>query len=775
MIESRHSLHRRLVFPTAIALIFFFQTTRVFASEALTADIARIFKTGDFNTRGFGPARWADGGAAYLTIEPSAEKPGSKDLVRYETATGKRQVLVPAAMLVPAGQNDPLDIEDYEFSADNRRILIYTNSRKVWRRNTRGDYWLFDRETKKLRKLGGNDAPPSSLMFAKFSPDAHQVAYVRANNIYVEDLSTGAVKALTADGSETSINGASDWVYEEELDVRDGFRWSPDGRAIAYWHFDSTGVGEFTLINNTAGAYPALTKIPYPTAGTTNSAVKIGVVDIDGGPTRWMDVPGDPRENYIARMDWADNSKELVLQHLNRLQNRNDVLLADARTGAVKEMYRDEDRAWVDVVDEFRWFKGGERLLWLSERDGWRRAYTLARNGKEATTITKAPGDVIRLLAADTDGEWLYYIASPEKATERHLYRSRVDGTGAPERLTPAASRGTHSYLLSPDCRWAFHSYSTFDQPPITELVSLPDHKVVRVFEDNKALRANVAPFLAAKSEFFQVDVGGGIKLDGWMIVPPDFDPARKYPVMVHVYGEPAGVTVTDSWGGKGALFHRALAKDGYIVVSFDNRGTPSPKGRAWRKVVYGEIGVLSSKEQTEAVRALAASRSYIDLERMGVWGWSGGGSNTLNLMFRSPNLFKVGVAVAPVADQRYYDTIYQERYMGLPKDNAEGYRVGSPINFAEGLKGNLLVIHGSGDDNVHIQGTELLVNRLIALGKTFDYFVYPNRTHSISEGAGTSFHLYSKIAGYIEEHLPSKDAARQNGDAINSEVTSDE
>jgi dipeptidyl-peptidase-4 len=314
---------------------------------------------------------------------------------------------------------------------------------------------------------------------------------------------------------------------------------------------------------------------------------------------------------------------------------------------------------------------------------------------------------------------------------------------------------GTHFYRISPNCQWAFHTYSRFDRPPVTDLISLPDHKSVRTLEDNSVLRANVASSVEPPVEFLQISLADGATLDGWLLKPRVFDPSKKYPLLVHVYGEPAGVTVLDAWLGNGTLFHRALADDGYLIASFDNRGTPAPKGRAWRKAVYGAVGVLSAQEQTEAVLALARQRPYVDVTRVGVWGWSGGGSNTLNLMFRPPDLFSVGVSVAPVPDQKLYDTIYQERYMGLPEENAQGYRSGSPINFAEGLRGKLLIVHGSGDDNVHFQGTQKLLNRLIELGKPFEFMEYPNRTHSISEGSGTTLHVYSLIARYVEEHLP--------------------
>jgi dipeptidyl-peptidase 4 len=726
------------------------------ASDELTETLDRIFNKHEFDSKHFGAARWIDGGVAYTTVESSPQFPNSdaKDVVRYETESGKRSVLVRASELLPATGAKPLVVEDYAWSKDRKRLLIYTNSKKVWRRNTRGDYWVLTLESHELKRLGGG-APESSLMFATFSADGERVAYVRANNIYVEDLSSSRIWPLTTDGSETLINGTSDWVNEEELDIRDGFRWSPDGRSIAYWQFDTKGVGVFTLINDTAGDYPILKQFAYPQTGTTNSAVRVGVVSVDGGPTVWMKIPGDPREHYIARMDWAGDSNELVLECLNRLQNRNALLLADSHLGLLRKVFEDADPAWVEVMDSFEWMDRGKSLLWLSERDGWRHAYKVQTDDGTPRLLTKFSGDVIEEVALDNQGGWLYFIASPENATERYLYRAKLDATGSPERLTPQKQRGTHAYDISPDAQWAFHINSTFDHPPETDLLRIPGHEVVRTLESNEELAQKAKKLSPGPAEFFQISVGDGVTLDGWMIKPRGFDPAKKYPVLVYVYGEPAGVTVTNGWGGSRALFHRAIANDGYIVVSFDNRGTPAPKGRAWRKVIYGSVGVLSSAEQAVAIAQFAKERPYVDPSRLAVWGWSGGGSNTLNLLFRSPGLFGVGMSVAPVADQRYYDTIYQERYMGLPKDNPKGYNDGSPINFAEGLQGKLLIVHGSGDDNCHYKVTELLLNRLIELGKPFDFMDYPNRTHAISEGSGTSFHLYSLLARYLEEHLP--------------------
>jgi dipeptidyl-peptidase-4 len=752
-------------------------------ARAVDQQIDRIFSANEFALPRFGPARWLADGTAYTTVERAVEPAKGWDIARYDAATGARSILVPASRLMPEAAadakspdrqttqspNPSLSIDDYAWSDDGAKLLVFTNTQRVWRQNTRGDYWVLDlsspaeardavvpgrrRESSGLKQLGAG-APASSLMFAKFSPDGTRVGYVRGNNIYVERIDDGRVTQLTRDGSETTINGTSDWVYEEELGVRDGFRWSPDGRSIAYWQFDSTGVGIFSLINNTDSLYPTITRIPYPKAGTTNSAVRIGVVSADGGDTTWVKTEGDPRDSYLARLNWIDAST-VSIQQLNRLQNRNDFLASDIRNGEVKRVFRDESTTWVDVVEEVPWIEGGRTFLWMSERDGWQHVYRVPREGGAGRLLTKFDGDVTEMAGFDEKGGWLYFVASPHNAGQRYLYRSRLDGSGTPERVTPAIQPGTHRYDIAPGGRLAFHTYSRFDSPPVTDVIDLPGHKSLRALTDPAAVVTKLAPVLRPPVEFFTLDIGGGITLDGWMLKPSTFDPAKRYPVISHVYGEPAGQTVNDSWGGGRMLFHRALAEAGYIVLSVDNRGTPAPRGAAWRKVVYGTVGDLSSKEQAAAMRALVAKYPYLDGSRLGVWGWSGGGSGTLNAMFRFPDVYKVGVSVAPVPDQKLYDTIYQERYMGLPQQNVEGYRIGSPINFAAGLQGKLLIVHGSGDDNVHAQGTEKLVNRLIELGKPFDSMIYPNRTHGISEGPGTTPHVYKLIARYFLQHLP--------------------
>jgi dipeptidyl-peptidase-4 len=722
-------------------------------ARVLDEQIGRIYQANEYRLPRFGPARWLPDGSAYTVVERVGEKATASDIVRYDAATGARTTLVAGAALVPAGKTEPLDIEDYAWSKDARHLLVFTNTRKVWRDNTRGDYWILDTESKRLHQVGGG-APEASLMFAKFSPDGSQVAYVRTNDIYIEPVAGGEVTRLTSDGSETTINGTSDWVYEEELGVRDCFRWSPDSARIAYWQFDTTGVGIFSLINNTDTLYPVIRRIPYPKVGTPNSAVRVGVVDPKTRATNWMKTPGDPRDNYLANLEWRD-AETVVMEQLNRLQNRHDVLLGEARSGEVRRVFRDESQTWIERMDPVQWIDKGNAFLVLSERDGWRHIFRAPRDGGEPSLVTRFDADVIDSVGVDEAGGWLYFLASPQNATQRYLYRSRLNGAGAPERMTPDDQSGTHTYDAAPNARLSFHTSSSIDRLPVTEVVDLATHRALRTLTDPSAVAAKLAPVLKQPAEFFKIDIGEGVTLDGWMLKPPDFDASRRYPVIVFVYGEVAGQTVLNRWLGNQMLFHRALADAGYIVLSMDNRGTPAPKGAAWRHMVYGTVGELSSRDQDAAIRALAAKHAFIDRDRIGIWGWSGGGSNTLNAMFRYPDTYKVGVSVAPVPDQKLYDTIYQERYMGLPQDNEAGYKIGSPIHFAEGLKGKLLIVHGTGDDNVHVQGTERLVNRLIELGRPFDLMMYPNRTHAISEGSGTSAHIYRLIARYFVEHLP--------------------
>ena len=755
--------------------------------------IDRLFGTREFDPDPAPLLRWSPRAGVYYTVEkanvpktdapkanvpkadapktdaPKADVPKSEssqakgakapagqghELLRHDAETGRSEVLIPASALVPAQGKEPLAIDGFEVSADESKVLIYTNSQRVWRRNTRGDYWLYDVPTKQLRKLGA-DAAPATMMFAKFSPDGSRIAYVRDHNLYVQDLHCLEVTALTRDGSKTLINGTADWVNEEELSLRDCFRWSPDGRHLLFWQFDTSGVPEFHLINNVVSNSPRLTTFAYPKVGEKNSATRLGVIPSTGGTVTWLELPGDPREHYLPQAEWTPDGSHILVQQFNRLQSELRVWLADPKTGKVRKILTETDSAWIENDNPVRWLDGGKAFLWISERSGWRHAYRATLDGAPLVPLTQGAFDLLDIQAIDTAGGWLYYSASPQQATQRYLYRVPLAGGGRkPELVSPAQQTGWHLYDFSPDARYAVHTWSNFTTPPTIELVRLSDRSVVRTWTTNGKLRQKLAQLHRPHIEFFQVDIGSGVKLDGWTIRPEKVDASAKLPLLMYVYGEPHGQTVRDAWSGARGLWHWMLAQQGFVVASVDNRGTNVPKGREWRKCVHRQLGILPPQDQAQAVLALLRRWKFVDPSRVGVWGWSGGGSMSLNAMFRYPFLYRTGVAVAPMPDMRLYDTIYQERYMGLPQDNAKNYREGSPITHARKLRGNLLLIHGTGDDNCHYQATERLIDELIANGKRFSVMPYPNRTHAIREGHNTERHLWETITQYLRDNL---------------------
>jgi len=747
-----HSPRPRLAI-CLIGILAAMVVTSVTAVSAQEPDLTleNIYTKRSFSQKGFGPVRWMKDSKGYSTVEGNKES-GGREIIRYDARTGERSVLVPTAQLIPQGAKGPLGIADYIWSDDNSRLLIFTNTKKVWRYNTRGDYWVLNVSTGKLQQLG-KDIEAGTLMFAKFSPDGSRVAYVSKQNIYVEDIASSKVTQITTDGGANIINGTFDWVYEEELNCRDGFRWSPDGKTIAYWQTDSKNIGTFYLIDNVSDIYSKPIPLPYPKVGTKLSAVKIGVIPATGGKTNWFDIPGDPTNNYLARMDFIPNSNELMIQQLNRLQNTNKVWIGDAGSMKLSNILTETVEGFLDLHDNIRWLDGEKYFTWTSERDGWMHLYRVSRDGKSIKAITNGDFDVVNINCIDPDGGYVYYIASPNDFTARYLYRSRLDGTGKAERVTPDGEPGHHSYQMSADAKWAIHSFSNATTPNRISLVYLPENSETRLLEDNHELKAKYDRLGLRPKEFIKVDIGD-VTLDAYMIKPKDFDPAKKYPLVFYVYGEPAGTTVQNSWDGGEGLWHQYLAQKGYVIVSVDNRGTNTPRGLKWRQSIYGRIGILASEDQSNAAKKLLSTYNFLDASRVGVWGWSGGGSMTLNCMFRYPEIYKTGISVASVPDQKLYDATYQERYMGLPETNALGYRDGSPINYAKDLKGNLMIIHGTGDDNVHYQGFELLVNELIKNNKLFTMMSYPMRTHSISEGENTSLHLRRTMEKYWTDNL---------------------
>jgi dipeptidyl-peptidase-4 len=701
--------------------------------------------------------KWSKDGNSYFEVKTGG-------IVQVSVPDDKETVVVSRELLAPAGKREPLAIRGFAFSEDGKKILIYTNAQRVWRYDTRGDYWVLDLATRSLSQVG-KERPTASLQFAKFSPDGTRVAYTSEHNVYVEDLATGQARCLTStNGTRKLINGTFDWVYEEELECRDGFRWSPDGQHIAYWQIDANQVKDYLMLNTTDSTYPFVVPVEYPVAGESPSPYKIGVIDLPSGVNHWMNIPGDPRETYLSRMEWAANSSELILQQLNRKQNESKLLLSNAASGQTMAMYDEKDSAYLEckgfwqdgVIAGWDWIGQGKEFLWVTEKDGWRHVYRVSRDGKKEILITKGNYDIIQISLVDEKNNYLYFIASPENATQKYLFRTRLDGKGGLEKLTPAAQPGTHQYDMSPNGKYALHTFSSANTMEKQEWVNLPDHHTLaRAIDPDDGNKGPSGPMGSKKVEFFKVRTRDGVEMDGWMVKPVPFDSTKKYPVVFYVYGEPAAQTVIDEFGtGLNFLYNGDMAADGYIYMSVENRGTPAPKGRGWRKSIYRQIGRLNIRDQAMAATEIL-KWPFVDSSRVAVWGWSGGGSSTLNLLFQYPGIYKTGIAIAAVGNQLSYDNLYQERYMGLPQENREDFLAGSPITYAKNLRGNLLYIHGTGDDNVHYQNAERLLNALVKYNKLFQFMAYPNRSHGIYEGDGTRQHLARLYTDYLRRNCP--------------------
>ncbi|HLA57647.1 MAG TPA: DPP IV N-terminal domain-containing protein, partial [Puia sp.] len=563
--------------------------------------------------------------------------------------------------------------------------------------------------------------------------------------------------------SRKMINGTFDWVYEEELNCRDGFRWSPDSRSIAYWQINDSSTRDYYMLNTTDSVYSRVIPVEYPVAGQLPSPYKIGVVQINTAKTQWMKIPADDKNgSYLPRMEWAANSSELIVQRLNRSQNVSDIMLCNAKSGDVKQIYSEKDKAWIDVISEWDdtykmggwdWLNKGSEFLWDSDKDGWRHLYRIGRDGKNEVLITKGPYDVIEISLIDEKNNLLYFLASPENATQAYLYRCTLDGKGEAERLTPANQPGTHEYELSPNGKFASNTYSNYYTMRQQEWITLPDHQALS--GSRPANPAKGSDSAASNISFFKIVTAEGVSMDGWMQKPIPFDSTKKYPVLFFVYTEPASQTVTDHFSATHCpVYPGDLARDGYIYISLDNRGTPAPKGAAWRKAIYRKIGQINIDDQASAA-AQIIKWPFVDTSRIAVWGWSGGGSATLHLMFQHPEIYKTGLAVAALGNMETYDNIYIERYMGNPLETKADYVKGSAISHASGLQGNLLYIHGEGDDNVHFDNAEMLINELVKYNKTFQFMEYPNRTHAINEGPGTTEHLHNLFKNYLNTHCP--------------------
>ena len=577
------------------------------------------------------------------------------------------------------------------------------------------------------------------------SPDSSKILEFQDRNLFVRDVVNGQRTQLTNRSSEQDIS------YRNPI-------WSPDGSRVVFVESDATHVRVRPVLVPTDPSYPGVQNHKFARVGEAIEKLRVGVVDSDGQHLQWLPIEQPEEGIYLGQVDWAGNSDEVLVERMSRFRDKRDFLLANV-DGDLKHLFHESNDAWVESSQSknsgLTWIRGGQTFVVVSEKDGWRHAFLWSREGKELALLTPGNYDIINRAAIDEAGGWYYFYASPSNGTEKYLYRVPLDGSGKLERITPPAQLGTHNYDMSPDAKWAFHTYSTLDSPPKVELVELSEHRVVRVLEDNKQLREKMKGVVSHPTEFVQLNIGAGITMDASMIKPKDFDPSKKYPVFIYVYGEPHAQTVLNEWGAAQIDFHRVVADLGYLVVSIDNRGTPAPKGAAWRRAVFGSLGPLSTEEQEAGLKELGRMYPYVDLSRVGIWGWSGGGSNTLNAMFRKPDSYHVGIAVVPKPQPHLYNAWFQEIFMRTREVNPEGYERAAAINFADGLKGKLLIITGSGETNTHIQIIEGLVDRLVQLGKSFDYMVYPNRDHGLHEGSGTTLHVRLLITRYLVEHLP--------------------
>ena len=643
----------------------------------------------------------------------------------------------------------------YMFSDDQQKVLLYTEPRRLYH-NTFYSCWVFDRTSNQLSPIG-KELPASSLLNAKIAPDGSKVAYVYNNDLYSEDLASHKATRLTTDGSDKKLNGWFDYAYSEELYCIDGFRWSPDSRQIAYWQMDLSKVGIFYMINNTDSIYPKIIPIPFSKVGEPIAEAKIGVLTLAGNTTQWMRIEGDPGKNYLARMEWTPDGSRLIVQQFNRAQNNSKLILCNPSSGESKLIYNETDEAWIDIrafwsrsSNAWDWVDQGKAFLWASEKDGWRHVYRITLNGQE-TLLTKGNYDVTSINGWDEKNNVLYFGASPDNATQRYLYRAALNKTGEAARVTPAGLPGTHGYSFSPNGRWAQHSFSSHLYQPASEWLSMPDNKPLPGQESIAGkLTANPA---GRQTTFFKVTTSEGVTMDGWMIKPSNFDSTKKYPVVFYTYSEPVGATVTDvaNVAGRSNFFN---VDEGYIFISVEGRGAAVPKGRAWRKAIYKNVGWINVNDQAQAAREIL-KWPFIDSSRTAVFGSSGGGSTTQNLLFRFPGLYKVGLASAGVPNQLIYNTIYEERFMGVLPENRDAYIKCSPITYAKGLQDHLLIMHGTGDHNVNYQGEEMLLNELVKYNRQFVFMPYPNRSHGMTEGEGTGLHRSTMMGNFLRQYCP--------------------
>lgn len=706
-------------------------------------NLEAIFKSSRFQGKTVADVQWLPDSSAFTFTRDNGA--GARDIYRHDVASGEERMILAGGALRHEGK--PVTMTAYQTTGRQTHLLISGARRQIWRHSFAAPYYLYNVETEELTPLAKGDP---DLQNVALSPGGKRVAYAKTGDLYVAEVASGESKRLTRDGSFNILNGVFDWVYEEEFGRADALRWSPDGTRIAFWRTDQTRVQSFPLLDE-MGRYAKVTSLKYPKVGQPNAIVRIGVVDVRSGATIWMEL-GENDDIYVPRIEWTNRPGILAIQRLNREQNFLELLFADSATGKTRVILSDRDSAWVDVTDDWIFLAAEERILWTSEASGFRHIYLSDYEAAKLAQLTRGSWEVTSVIGVDEEGGWVYFYGKRESCSEKQVYRVTLAG-GKLERVSRLS--GWHDAVFSPDYHY-FVDYASNVRTPTRVDLRRADGKLVRTLEENaiEALNAHQMVY----PEFFTMKTTDGVELSAYMVKPKAFDAAGKYPVIVFGYGGPGSQMVVNRWGMGGrfyhlqrTLWHQLMTEKGYLVFCVDNRGTGG-KGKAFKNLAHGDLSKWAVHDQIEAAKYLAGL-PYVDASRIGFWGWSGGGYLACMLMMRAGDYFSTGIAVAPVSDFRNYDTIWTERYMGLLPKNREGYRAANVLEYSQGLKGRLLLVHGTGDDNVHPQNTMQLVEHLIAAGKQFDLMLYPNRNHRIS-GGNTSHHLYRMITHYFEEHL---------------------
>lgn len=637
----------------------------------------------------------------------------------------------------------PQKIQDYHFSNDENFLLLKSKVNPIYRHSTKEVTTIFELKTKNyLNVLDGKFVSHATL-----SPDNQKVAFVFENNLYIQNIQTKEITKITKDGEKNKIiYGLCDWVYEEEFSFTKAFEWSPDGKKIAFYRFDESQVPEFSM-DIYGELYPKQERFKYPKAGEKNSEISIYVYDLENKSLTIMDL-GNEKDIYIPRIRWTYSSEQLAVLRLNRLQNQIDVLLCNTSDGTHKIILSEKTDTYIEVTDYMLFFlENGKEFLWTSEKDGFNHIYHYDLEGKLIRQITSGNFEVQEILGVDTKKQMIYYLSTEVSPLEKHFYQISFNGKNK-KRLS--IEPGNHSITLSSSFNFFIDTYSQMGIPPITKLMTI-DGKLVKMLEENKELSERLQNYTISKPEFFKFKNSEGVELNGWMIKPSNFEENKKYPVLMYCYGGPGHQTVVNKYNGTDFFWYQMLASQGYIIVSVDNRGTGG-RGASFKKCTYKQLGKLECIDQIETAKYLG-SLQYVDKNRIGIWGWSFGGYLTSLCLTKGNEYFKAGIAVAPVTNWRFYDTIYTERYLQRPQDNPSGYDENSPIHFADKLKGAYLIVHGTADDNVHFQNAMEMVDALIKNNKQFEQFFYPNRNHGIYGGV-TRYHLYNKLTKFILNNI---------------------